>query len=116
MNGLKSYLKFLLASYPVAFAFEFTADKMFDGQLFNQSNLPLELLIFLLWYGAFYSLAYFILKDRKMLWVVVYFAVIGSVAEIVVFHRSNLIVDPIVYALMGVIPFYVYRNFLNHDH
>jgi hypothetical protein len=110
MKIKSQYLKFLAVSYPTAFAFEFTADKLFDGQLFNQSNIPVEIVVFLLWYGLFYSLAYVLLKNRSLLWVAVYFAVVGSIAEIVVFHRSNLIVDPIIYAVMGIIPFYLYKK------
>jgi uncharacterized membrane protein len=35
-------------------------------------------------------------------------AVVGSLAEIFIFHRSNLIIDPIIYALMGLIPLAIY--------
>ena len=43
---------------------------------------------------------------------VLLFAILGTFAEIIIFKRSNLIVDPIIYFLMALLPCWVFDKFI----
>ncbi len=104
---MKKYFTYLVFSYITALIFETIANTIGDGQLFKSAN---AVVFFLVWYGLLYTFLYVVCRGRS-LWVpVVVLAIVGSIAEIVVFHRSNLIVDPIIYAIMGLLPFWALKK------
>lgn len=105
---MQGYLKYLLVSYATALAFETLANTIGDGTLFRN---PHWLIYFIVWYGFMYSLLYVLFANRPLIAGIIFFAVFGSMAEIFVFHRSNLLIDPIMYALMSLIPLMVYKRF-----
>ncbi len=90
-----------------ALLFETIANVFFDGQLFKQAN---AVSFFVVWYSFLYSFLYFISKKLSTHVSVIIFAVIGTLAEIFIFHRLNIIVDPIVYSLMAFIPISLYKK------
>ena len=98
---MKKYLIFLALSYPIALCFEILANTIGDGRLFQNPHWPIY---FVLWYGLLYSVLFFIFIKTAAVPASLSFAVIGIVVEIVVFKRSNLIIDPIVYFFMALIP------------
>ncbi len=104
---MKKYLQFLLASYVTAITFETIANTIGDGKLFQAENWSI---FFLIWYGAIYSVTYFIFRNRPLWMPVLAWAIAGPVVEIFVFGRLNAIVDPIIYAIMFLIPFWVYHK------
>lgn len=100
------YKKFIFVSYLTAAFFELIANTVGDGKLFANPGWPI---FFLLWYGLLYSVLFLFAKNKK-LWVsVVFFAILGTIVEILVFKRSNLLIDPIIYALMALIPLWIMR-------
>lgn len=104
---MKNYLKFLLISYPTALLFEFIANTIGDGKLFKIPEWPI---VFVLWYGFMYTVLYLFFNKRNLWQGIVFFAVFGNIVEIFVFHRSNLLIDSIIYALMGFIPLWAHRR------
>ena len=107
---MKKYLLFLLLSYPTAILFEANANFFFDGVLFQQQNW---FYFFVLWYGLLYSTLYFFSRKFGLIYSGIFFAILGTVAEVLVFKRSNLIADPIIYFLMALIPVYLHKRFFN---
>ena len=104
---MKKYFSFLGASYTTAFLFELNANLFFDGTLFQAKNWPI---FFLIWYGTWYSI-FFSLFRKRPLWVpVIAGAILGPIVEVVVFKRLNIIIDPIVYAIMFFVPFWLYQK------
>lgn len=101
------YLPFLLISYLVALFFEVIANTVGDGKLFQNKAWPV---FFLLWYGALYSVAFFICRKRSLWWPVLLLAIFGPIVEVLVFRRLNIIVDPIIYGLMGFLPFWITKR------
>jgi hypothetical protein len=109
----KKYFYFLIVSYATALFFEFIANTYADGRLFQ---LPLWPIGFLVWYGLIYSITFIICRKRP-LWVpVLIWAILGPLAEILVFHRFNIIVDPIIYGVMFFVPFWVHHTFIAKEH
>jgi hypothetical protein len=106
---MKKYFSFIFFSYLTAFVFEFIANTVGDGKLFQNQN---AVIFFVLWYGSLYTIFYVIFKNSKIWLPVVTLAIVGPFAEIFIFHRLNIIVDPIIYAIMGFIPFYLYNRFV----
>lgn len=106
---IRKYFSFLLISYFVAFLFETLANTIGDGKLFQTSNW---FVFFLLWYGTIYSLAYLIFKNKPLWQVVLTWVVLGPILEIAVFKRFNPIVDPIIYGLMFLFPFWIYKKYV----
>ncbi len=104
---MRNYFKFLVVSYFTAIFFEFIANTIGDGKLFLNPDWPI---FFLLWYGFVYSILYFFFQNRIIRQGTIFFAIFGTIAEIVIFHRSNLIVDPIIYALMGFAPLWINKK------
>ncbi len=104
---MKKYFTYLVFSYITALIFETIANTIGDGQLFKSPN---AVVFFLVWYGLLYTVLYLICRGRPLLVPVIVLAILGSVAEIIVFKRSNLIVDPIIYAIMGFLPFWALRK------
>jgi len=104
---MKNYLKFLLVSYLTALLFEFIANTIGDGKLFKNSGWPV---FFILWYGFMYTVLYLFFRNRTFWQGVIFFAIFGNIVEILVFHRSNLIVDSIIYALMGFMPLWLQKR------
>lgn len=103
------YFYFLAISYMTALFFEFIANTYADGKLFQLSFWPVG---FLVWYGLIYSITFLICK-RKALWVpVAAWAILGPLAELFIFNRFNMIVDPIIYGIMFFVPFWVYNTFI----
>ena len=102
---IKKYLQYLMVSYIVAILFEMNANFFFDGKLFQQ---PLWLIGFVVWYGFFYSVMFFLFRNRKLLEPVIAGAILGTIAEYFIFNRIHIIVDPIIYAIMFFIPFKIY--------
>jgi hypothetical protein len=105
---MKRYFKYLLVSYITAVIFEFIANTIGDGKLFLNPIWPI---LFLIWYGFIYSLLYFIFRNKSLWAGVIFFAIFGVIAEIIIFHRSNLVVDFIIYALMGFVPLWTNKKF-----
>ena len=101
------YPVFLLASLVVALAFEVLAKTVGDGRLFEARAWPL---FFVVWYGTLYSLTYLTCRNRPVWLPVLAWAVLGPALEIVVFRRFNPLVDPVIYALMILIPTLVDRR------
>ena len=106
---MKKYLYFLLISYGVAFLFELNANLFFDGKLFESQGWPI---FFLIWYGLLYSVTFLFFRKSSVLIPAVIWALLGPLVETLVFHRLNLIVDPIVYAIMFSLPFWIYRKYI----
>ncbi len=105
---MKNYIKFLSLSYLSAIFFETVANTIGDGILFTQDNW---FVFFIIWYGLLYSVLYLIYKKFGLVPASIFFAVLGTVAEIIVFKRSNLIIDPIMYFLMALVPCYLFSKF-----
>src|SRR3990167_8344497 len=106
---MKNYLKFLLVSYPTALLFEFIANTIGDGKLFKN---PGWLIFFVLWYGFMYTVLYLFFKQRVLWQGVTFFVIFGNIVEIFVFHRSNLVIDSIIYALMGFVPLWLNKRLI----
>lgn len=104
---MKKYLKFLIISLITALIFEFLANKIGDGTLFDNSSWPK---FFLIWYGVGYTILYVLFKKRPVWQGIIFFVILGNVVEIFVFHRSNLLVDSIIYALMALIPLWANKR------
>ncbi|MBN2517479.1 MAG: hypothetical protein JXB14_01400 [Candidatus Altiarchaeota archaeon] len=106
---MRNYPYFLLVSYLTALLFETIANTIGDGKLFQQEGWPI---FFLVWYGALYSPVFLVL-NKKPLWMpVLAGAIIGPVVEVVFFQRLNPLVDPLVYAVMFLVPFWVHHRYL----
>ena len=95
------YPVFLLVSLVVALAFEVLANTVGDGRLFESRAWPL---FFVVWYGTLYSLTYLTCRNLPWWVPVIPWAVLGPVLELVVFRRLNPVVDPVIYALMILVP------------
>lgn len=106
---MKKYFYFLLISYCVTFLFELNANLNFDGKLFQVPGWPI---VFLTWYGLFYSIIFFIFKSKPLWFPVVAGAILGTIAEAFLFHRLNIIVDPVIYAIMFFVPFWIYHKYI----
>ncbi|HLC44516.1 MAG TPA: hypothetical protein VJK50_01600 [Patescibacteria group bacterium] len=106
---MKRYVQFLGLSYPSALLFEFMANTIGDGILFSQNNW---VIFFIVWYGSLYTMIYFVQKRVGLMKAVLLFAILGTFAEIIIFKRSNLIVDPIIYFLMALLPCWVFDKFI----
>ena len=106
---MKKYLLFMLVSYIVAFLFELNANLFFDGKLFESQNWPI---FFLIWYGLIYSITFLLFHKKSLGFPVITWIVMGPIVELLIFHRLNLIVDPIIYAIMFFIPFWIYHKFI----
>jgi hypothetical protein len=98
---------FLIVAFVVALAFEVLANTIGDGHLFEARAWPV---FFLCWYGTLYSLTYVALRNRPLWLPVLAWAVLGPVLEIVMFRRFNPLVDPVIYAMMVLIPTLVDRR------
>lgn len=106
---MKKFIYFLIVSYVVAFVFEVNAYYIGDGGIFNS---PLWPVVFFPWYGLIYSLTFFIYHDKSLWYPAVTWAVMGPIVEILIFKRVNMVIDPIIYAMMFFIPFWVYKKFI----
>lgn len=106
---MKKYFSFIIFSYLTALIFETIANTIGDGKLFQSHN---AIVFFLIWYGVLYTILYLIFRNSRIWIPTITLAIIGPIAEIFVFHRLNIIVDPIIYAIMGFIPFYLYNRFV----
>ncbi len=102
---MKNYLWFMVAGYATSLFFEIVANTIGDGKLFQVEG---AVVFFIIWYGLLQTVSYVTLRDRRWWVAAIAWAVVGTLAEIFIFHRSNLIVDPIIYALMGLIPLAIY--------
>ena len=109
LTCMKQYLCFLLASYVTASLFELNANFFFDGALFQSQYWHI---FFVIWYGSLYSVVFLLLHKRPLWIAVLVGAILGLIVETFVFHRVNLIVDPIIYAIMFFIPFWIYHKFI----
>lgn len=103
---MKKYLKFLVVAYIAAAFFEFIANTIGDGKLLQNPAWPI---IFLIWYGIIYSIL-FLFRNKSLRTGVIFFALFGTIIEIVIFKRSNLVVDPIIYGLMAYVPLKFWRR------
>lgn len=103
---MKSYSYFIVVSYGVALFFEFIANSVGDGRLFQ---LPHWYAIFFVWYGLLYSMAFLVLRKRALWFIVIVGAIVGPSLEKFIFHRLNIVVDPLIYAMMFFIPFWLYK-------
>jgi multidrug transporter EmrE-like cation transporter len=101
------YLGFVVAGYFTAFCFEIIASAL-DPKNATFKN-PAWPVFFVIWYGFLYSVSFATLRTRPVWVAAAVWAVVGTVLEIVVFHRLNIIVDPIVYAIMFAIPHKIYQ-------
>lgn len=101
------YLGFVVAGILTAFCFEVIASAL-DPQnaTFENPGWPVFLVI---WYGLLYSISFAAFRTRPVWVAAAVWAVVGTVLEIVLFHRLNIIVDPIVYAIMFAIPHKIYQ-------
>lgn len=106
---IRKYFYFLLIAYLIAFFFEFIANTIGDGKLFQAPNW---LIFFLVWYGTIYSLTFLVFRNKPIWQVVLTWAILGPILEITVFNRLNPIIDPIIYGLMFLIPFYLYQKYI----
>ena len=105
----RQYFFFLLISYLIAFLFETLANTIGDGKLFQSPNW---IVFFLFWYGTIYSLTYLGFKSRPLWQVVITWAILGPVLEIIVFQRFNPIIDPVIYGVMFFIPFWIHQKYI----
>jgi len=101
------YLGFIVVGYVTAFSFELIASAL-DPKNATFKN-PAWPVFFVIWYGFLYSVSFATLRTRPIWVAAAAWAVAGTVLEIVVFHRVNIIVDPIVYAIMFAIPHKIYK-------
>ena len=108
-KSMKRYVQFLGLSYPSALLLEFMANTIGDGILFSQNNW---VIFFIVWYGSLYTMIYFVQKRVGLMKAVLLFAILGTIAEIIIFKRSNLILDPIIYFLMALLPCWVFDKFI----
>jgi len=109
---IKQYLQYLIISYTVAILFEINANFFFDGKLFQQ---PLWGIGFIIWYGFIYSIMFIIFKNKKLIQPVVTGAIFGTIAEYFIFNRLHIIFDPIIYAIMFFIPFWIYHKHIKKN-
>lgn len=105
----KGYLAFLAVSYSVAFVFELLANTIGDGKLFENAGWPL---VFLGWYGLIYSATFLVFHKRAWWQPVLAWAILGPVVEFFIFQRLNIIIDPIIYAVMFFVPFWIYHKYI----
>jgi len=109
---MKKFLIFLITAYAAALLFEVNSNFFFDGTLFQKSNWAI---FFLLWYGGLYTIT-FLLFHKQPLWVpIIAWVIIGPFVEAFVFNRLNIFIDPIIYGIMGFVPFWIYHRYLK-DH
>lgn len=106
---MKKYFLFLLISLLTALIFEAIANTIGDGKLFSQPN---RVQFFIVWYGFLYSLLYILFRNKPVYIAVIALAIIGPIAEVFVFHRLNILVDPIIYAIMAFVPFWLYKKLI----
>jgi len=106
---MREILKFMILSYLTAFLFENIAFIEGSGRLYI---FPLWPIAFLLYYGLLYSVTFVIFRDKKIIYPILFFAVLGAIIEIFLMKRFNWI-DPIIYAAMIFIPFYLYKKNFN---
>lgn len=108
-NMVKRYLAFLAVSYVTALVFETIANTIGDGTLFQNAWWPL---FFLGWYGLIYSATFLVFNKRPWWQPVLAWAILGPIIEYFIFHRLNIIVDPIIYAIMFLVPFWIYHKYI----
>jgi hypothetical protein len=92
---------FLLRGYAAAALCEGLANSVGDGKLFASPHWPV---FFVLWYGWWMTVLFWLWRCVGRRGAVLLFAVLGVLLERGVFGRSNLVVDPIVYAFMAWLP------------
>jgi len=106
---MKKYIKYLTVSYVVAIIFEINANFFFDGKLFQK---PLWGIGFIIWYGIFYTTMFLLFRKRRLRETVIVGALVGTAAEYFIFNRIDIIFDPIIYAIMFFIPFWIYKKYI----
>lgn len=109
---MKKYFGFLCVSYLVAILFEMNANFFFDGKLFT---VPFWPIVFLVWYGLFYSMMFLIFRKRSLILTVFFGSIFGTIAEITLFHRFHPM-DFLIYAIMFFLPFWFYKKYLQDKH
>jgi len=108
---MKKFLIFLATAYAVALLFEANANFFFDGTLFQRSNWAI---FFLVWYGGLYSITFLFFRKQRLWMPVIAWMIIGPFVEVFVFNQPNIIIDAIVYGIMGFIPFWVNHYLKGH--
>ena len=101
------YLGFVAVGLTTAFGFELLASAL-DPKNATFKN-PAWPIFFVIWYGLLYSVSFATLRARPVWVAAAVWAVVGTLLEIVIFHRLNIVVDPIVYAIMFAIPHKIYQ-------
>jgi len=57
--------------------------------------------------------ATFLIFHKKSLWQpVLAWAILGPVVEYFIFHRLNLLIGSIIYAVMFLVPFWIYHKYI----
>ena len=107
-DGTIAFARFLCIAYATALVFEFMANTMGGGGLFNDRSWEI---IFFLWYGFWYTLAYLALRKLPIWQIALAFVLVGIMIELFVLKRPNLFLDSLLYAFLGVIPFWVNARF-----
>lgn len=102
----KGFLLFLAVSYIIAFLFESLAFLTGDGGMYRSL---VGIVVFLLWYGLLYSLTFIIFRKKPLWMVSLTWFILGPIMEILVFGRVHWI-DSVIYAIMFLIPMWVYKN------
>ena len=85
------YVGFVIVGLITAFGFEILASPL-DPKNATFKN-PAWPVFFVIWYGFLYSVSFATLQTRPVWIAAAVWAVVGTVLEIVVFHRLNIIVD-----------------------
>jgi FtsH-binding integral membrane protein len=101
------YVGFVGVGLVTAFGFEVLASAL-DPKNATFKN-PAWPIFVVLWYGFLYSISFAMFRTRPVWVAAAFWAVVGTLLEIVLFHRLNIVVDPIVYAIMFAIPHAIYR-------
>lgn len=112
-ENMKIFFKFFAISYATALIFEIIANTIGDGTLFQADNW---FIFFLIWYGLIYAILYLLFRNRPIWQGVIFFSILGTVIEPTFFKRSDLVFDPIVYAIMGLVPLWVHQKFIAGKH
>ena len=98
---MRKFVLFLFCAYVTALFFELIAHVL-DPANKTFDNLIVGVIFFIFWYGFIYSLTFVVLKKQEA-WVAgIIWAILGTLLELVLFKRLNIIVDPIVYFIMFI--------------
>ncbi|MCX6815001.1 MAG: hypothetical protein NTY20_05120 [Candidatus Aenigmarchaeota archaeon] len=109
-GGLKDFAVFLALAYLSAMIFENVPRLLFGSPFLLE--VPGWPWLILGWYALIFSVAYFVFKDKKIAYPVVFGIVVGMLAEAFLFRTINIIsifLFPFLYGGMFYLPFKLSR-------